>query len=99
MRRLGEKGAGFASLSEAIDTTPGGTLVFHVMGALAVFERALIVERTRAGLAAARKRGKALGRPRKLTAEQVAHAREAIEGGLQTLSGMAELLKVDHSTL
>jgi DNA invertase Pin-like site-specific DNA recombinase len=100
VRQLGGKEAGFASLSEAIDTTtPGGTLVFHMMGALAEFERALIVERTRAGLAAARKRGKALGRPRKLTADQVAHAREVIEGGLQTPSGMAELLRVDPSTL
>jgi DNA invertase Pin-like site-specific DNA recombinase len=100
VQRLGDKGAGFASLSEAIDTTtPSGTLVFHMMGALAEFERALIVERTKAGLAAAKKRGKALGRPRKLTADQVAHAREVIEGGLQTSSGMAELLKVDHSTL
>jgi DNA invertase Pin-like site-specific DNA recombinase len=100
VRQLGGKEAGFASLSEAIDTTtPGGTLVFHMMGALAEFERALIVERTRAGLAAARKRGKALGRPRKLTADQVAPAREVIEGGLQTPSGMAELLRVDPSTL
>ncbi len=69
------------------------------MGALAEFERAPIVERTRAGLTAAKKRGKALGRPRKLTPEQVAHAREAIETGLQTPAGMAGLLGVDHSTL
>lgn len=100
VRQLGNKGAGFASLSEAIDTTtPGGTLVFHMMGALAEFERTLIVERTRAGIVAARKRGKALGRPRKLSPEQVAHAREAIQGGMQTASGMAELLGVDNSTL
>jgi DNA invertase Pin-like site-specific DNA recombinase len=55
---------GFASLTEQIDTTtPGGTLIFHVFGALAEFERALIVERTQAGLAAARARGRMGGRP------------------------------------
>ena len=51
---LGERGVGFRSLTEAIDTTTaGGKLLFHIMGALAEFERQLIVERTRAGLAAA----------------------------------------------
>ncbi|WP_292530161.1 recombinase family protein [Methylocystis sp.] len=100
IRELGARGAGFASLSESIDTTtPGGKLVFHIMGALAEFERTLIVERVNAGIAAAKKRGKHVGRPRKLTVEQVAHAREAIEGGLQTRAGMAALLGVDGSTL
>lgn len=94
------RGAGFASLSESIDTTTaGGKLVFHIMGALAEFERTLIVERVNAGIAAAKRRGKHVGRPRKLTIEQVAHAREAIEGGLQTRAGMAALLGVDDSTL
>jgi DNA invertase Pin-like site-specific DNA recombinase len=69
------------------------------MGALADFERALIIERVNAGIAAAKKRGKHLGRPRKLTAEQIAHAREAIEGGMQSPAGMAALLGVDYSTL
>jgi DNA invertase Pin-like site-specific DNA recombinase len=69
------------------------------MGALAEFERALIVERVNAGIASAKKRGKHVGRPRKLTPEQIVHAREAIDGGLQTPAGMAELLGVDHSTL
>lgn len=100
VRQLGERGAGFASVSEAIDTTTaGGKLVFHIMGALAEFERSLIVERVTAGIAAAKKRGKHVGRPRKLTPEQVAHAQAAIAGGLQTAAGMAELLGVDHSTL
>jgi len=54
---LGERGVGFRSLSEAIDTgSAGGRLVFHLMGALAEFERSLIVERTTAGLKAARER-------------------------------------------
>ena len=100
VRQLGARGAGFASLSESINTTmAGGKLVFHIMGALAEFERSLIVERVNAGIAAARKRGKHIGRPRKLTPEQVAHAREVIDGGLQTPAGMAGLLGVDHSTL
>ena len=100
VRHLGARGAGFTSLSESIDTTTaGGTLIFHMMGALAEFERALIVERVNAGIASAKKRGKHIGRPRKLTPEQIAHAREAIDDGLQTPAGMAGLLGVDHSTL
>ena len=99
VRQLGERGAGFASLSEAIDTTIGGKLILHIFGALAEFERALIVERVNAGMTAAKRRGKHVGRPRKLTAEQVAHAREVIDAGLQTPAGMAALLGVDHTTL
>ena len=100
VRQLGVRGVGFASLSESIDTTTaGGKLVFHIMGALAEFERSLIVERVTAGIAAAKKRGKHIGRPRKLTPEQIAHARDAIEGGMQTCAGMAALLGVNHSTL
>jgi DNA invertase Pin-like site-specific DNA recombinase len=57
VRQLEERGVGFRSLTEQIDTTtPGGRLIFHVFGALAEFERALIIERTQAGLAAARAR-------------------------------------------
>ncbi len=100
VRQLGDRGAGFASLSESIDTTTaGGKLVFHIMGALAEFERSLIVERVNGGIAAAKRRGKHVGRPRKLTPEQVTHAKEAIDSGLQTPAGMAELLGVDHTTL
>ena len=66
---IGKAGADFQSLSESIDTTTvGGRLIFHVMGALAKFERALIGERTKAGIQAAARRGKAVGRPRKLLA-------------------------------
>src|SRR3954470_8865445 len=64
---LAERGIGFKSLTEQIDTTtPGGKLIFHVFGALAEFERDVIRERTQAGLAAARARGRLGGRPRKL---------------------------------
>ena len=68
---FGERGVHFASISESIDTsTAGGRLVFHMMGALAEFERALISERTCAGLEAAKRRGAQLGRPKKLAGER-----------------------------
>ena len=64
IEELAERGVGFMSLQEAIDTTSaGGRLVFHVFGALAEFERELIRERTLAGLASARARGRKGGRP------------------------------------
>src|SRR5215210_5082854 len=67
IRQLHERGVGFKSLTEQIDTTTsGGKLVFHVFGALAEFERDLIRERTQAGLAAARARGRQGGRPKSL---------------------------------
>lgn len=62
---LEQRGVGFKSLTENIDTTtPSGKLIFHIFGSLAEFERALIVERTQAGLAAARARGRKGGRPK-----------------------------------
>ena len=67
-----ERGIGFKSLQESIDTTTsGGKLVFHIFGALAEFEREIIRERTKAGLTAARARGKSGGRPKALTDKQV----------------------------
>jgi DNA invertase Pin-like site-specific DNA recombinase len=70
---LDDRGIGFRSLTESLDTTtPGGRLLFHIMGALAQFERDLIKERTSAGLEAARSRGKKGGRPSKLTPQQKA---------------------------
>jgi DNA invertase Pin-like site-specific DNA recombinase len=93
------RGAGLHSLSEAIDTTTaGGRLIFHLMGALAQFERTLIIERTQAGLQAARKRGAKVGRPRALTADQVKHAHALINSGEQPAS-VARSLKVDRATL
>ena len=95
------KGAGFRSLTEAMDTTtPGGELIFHVMGALAQFERSLIVERTRAGMQAAREQGRRAGRKPKLTPEQLKHAHDLIEGeGQRSPSEVARLFNVDRSTL
>ena len=69
--KLESKGVAFTSLTEAIDTrTASGRLLFHVMGALAEFVRSLISERTKAGMAAARLRGKVLGRPSKVARHQ-----------------------------
>jgi DNA invertase Pin-like site-specific DNA recombinase len=74
---LQEKGIGFKSLTEAIDTTTsGGKLVFHIFGALAEFERDIIRERTQAGLRSARRRGRNGGRRFKLTPKQLQIARE-----------------------
>jgi DNA invertase Pin-like site-specific DNA recombinase len=70
------RGIGFRSVTEAIDTTTAqGVLVFHMFSALAEFERALIRERTRAGLAAAKRAGRTGGRPPKLTADDLDIAR------------------------
>lgn len=77
-------GIHFASLNEAIDTgTSAGMFMFHMIAALAEFERALISERTRAGMAAARVRGVKLGRPRKSArSESTAHARDGEAGSI-----------------
>lgn len=97
---LQAKGCEFVSLSEAIDTTSaGGELVFHIMGALADFERALIVERTPAVIASARKRDRCLGRPRVLTGAQLAKAAEEIATGHKTAASMAAVFGVNRSTL
>ena len=83
---LAERGIGFRSLQESIDTTtPGGKLVFHVFAALAEFERDLVRERTRAGLAAARARGRHGGRPSVLTGNRLRVARELYASGQYTV--------------
>lgn len=97
---LGERDIGFRSLSEAIDTTSAsGRLLFHVMGALAEFERALISERTCAGMAAARARGVHVGRPPKLADDDILQAKLEIESGTASLRELAEALGVAPLTL
>jgi DNA invertase Pin-like site-specific DNA recombinase len=97
---LNANGIGFQSLSEAIDTTTaGGRLIFHVMGALAEFERALISERTKAGMASAKARGAAIGRPPKLTAEQIRFAQQEVEQRRATIALLAQSFDVSPLTL
>lgn len=89
---LAAKGVGFRSLTEAIDTTtPGGRLVFHLFGALGEFERDLIRERTRAGLAAAAARGRKGGRKPVATPERIDRARAMIARGLSVREAAARL--------
>ena len=97
---LGGRGVGLRSLHESIDTTtPAGKLTFHVFGALAEFERDVMRERTRAGLLAARKRGKKLGRPRSLSREQVEMARSMMANPKLSARRVAEQLGVHRATL
>jgi DNA invertase Pin-like site-specific DNA recombinase len=89
------------SLTEKIDTsTPGGKLIFHLMGALAEFERDLIRERTNAGLAAARARGHVGGRPRKLSTNgKVALALRLVEDSHHSIDDICSTLGISRSTL
>lgn len=99
VQTLGDRQIGFQSLSENIDTTTaGGRLVFHIMGALAEFERSLIVERTKAGMESARSRGRHLGRAPSLNPKKIEHARLLIDRG-STVSDAARTLNVGRSTL
>lgn len=93
------KGAHFRSLSENIDTTSsGGRLVFHIMGAMAEFERALIVERTKAGMAVAKARGVKMGRKKLLDSIQLKQARMLLENG-ESVGHVAQGMRVSRSTL
>jgi DNA invertase Pin-like site-specific DNA recombinase len=96
---LEARGVGFRSLTEAIDTTTsGGRLIFHVFGALGQFERALIRERTKAGLTAAAARGRKGGRKPVVTADKLQRAREHIANGLNVREAAARL-KVGKTAL
>jgi DNA invertase Pin-like site-specific DNA recombinase len=97
---LEDRGIGFRSLQEAIDTTSsGGRLVFHVFAALAEFERDLIRERTNAGLQAARARGRTGGRPSLLTKEKLNTARRLYEQQDMTVAKIGEVLGVSRTTV
>jgi DNA invertase Pin-like site-specific DNA recombinase len=93
------RGVGFRSLTEAIDTTtPGGRLIFHVFGALGQFERDLIRERTKAGLAAAATRGRKGGRKPVVTEDKLQRAKDYIANGLNVREAAARL-KVGKTAL
>jgi DNA invertase Pin-like site-specific DNA recombinase len=95
-----ERGAGFRSLAEDIDTTtPAGRLIFHVFASIAQFERERISERTKEGLEAARKRGRIGGRPPALTAAQRAEVRRMRDEEGRRLSEIAQLFRVSVKTV
>src|SRR5712692_2997337 len=90
---LKQRGVKFRSLTEAIDTeTPTGRAMWQMIGVLAELERSLISERTRAGVKAAKRRGVKFGRKRKLTPQQIEHARELIDNGEARQHHVADLL-------
>lgn len=94
------RGVQFQSLTEKIDTTnPLGRAMLHMVALLAELERGLIVERTKAGQEAARRRGVKFGPKHKLSDAQIAHARQLIEEDDKATSEVAALLNVDRSTL
>ena len=96
---LKQRGVKFRSLTEPIDTeTPAGSAMWEMIGVLAQLERSLIAERTRAGVKAAQRRGVKFGRKPKLSAPQIAHARQLIDGG-QRVQDVASLLNVGRVTL
>lgn len=97
---LEKMGVGFMSLTESINTgTPAGKMVFHIFGALAEFERNLIIERTNAGLAAARARGKFGGRPRTVNINKMKHAIKLYHEGETSIKEICELASITKPTL
>ncbi len=101
INKLNERNVGFISLTESIDTTTaGGKLIFHIMGALAEFERDLIRERTNAGLEAARARGKKGGRPKTLpTSSKVALAQKLYADKSNSIEDICKNLRISKPTL
>lgn len=98
--RIETTGAGFRSLTEAIDTTtPAGRMMMQMVGAFAEFERAMIHERTSAGLDAARAEGRVGGRRPKLTPSQRADVVENVTSGRHTAAQMARLYRVSEPTV
>ena len=100
MELIEAAGAGFRSLTEAIDTTtPAGRMMMQMVGSFAEFERAMIRERTRAGLASARRRGRTGGRRHKLSADQREEIITRINAGQWSNAEAARLFAVHPSTI
>ena len=97
---LEDRGIALKSLQESIDTTSSsGKLIFHVFGALAEFERNLIRERTKAGLAAARARGRQGGRPKALNPSRRALAVQLYRDRKHTVKEICEMMQISKPTL
>jgi DNA invertase Pin-like site-specific DNA recombinase len=100
MERLGQTKAGFKSLTEAIDTTtPAGRMMMQMVGAFAEFERAMLRERTKAGLETARQEGRIGGRRAKLSLQQQAEIRKMVTKGDKTAADAARLFKIHPATV
>ncbi|MGL1889781.1 MAG: recombinase family protein [Reichenbachiella sp.] len=97
---LRQRGVDFIAITQGINTTTAsGRMMFSMLAVFAEFERETIAERTKAGMQAAKKRGTHIGRPFKLTGEQVTHAHKMIESGQETITSMARLYGVVPLTL
>lgn len=100
LEKVEMKGAGFNSITEAIDTTtPAGRMMMQMVGSFAEFERAMIKERTFAGLVAARAQGRIGGRRPKLTTSQREDVVENVSSGRKTAAQMARLYRVSEPTI
>ena len=100
MEQIAQLGAGFRSLTEAIDTTsPGGRMMMQIVGSFAEFERAMLRERTRNGLDAARKQGRIGGRRPKLTEHQRQEILTLVQTEQKTAADAARLFNVHPATV
>lgn len=100
MEKIALAGAGFRSLTEAIDTTsPGGRMMMQIVGTFAEFERAVLRERTRSGLDAARKQGRVGGRKPKLATHQQQEIVKLVKSGKKTAADVARLFNVHPATV
>ena len=100
LEKIEEAGAAFQSLTEAIDTsTPAGRMMMHIVGSFAEFERAMLRERTRNGLEAARLEGRIGGRRPKLTVQQQKEIVTLVTSGQKTGADAARLFQVHPSTV
>lgn len=100
MERIAEAGAGFRSITESIDTTtPAGRMMMQMVGSFAEFERAMIRERTSAGLAAARAEGRTGGRRKKLNDVKRREIAESVITGRKSAADMARLYNISQPTV
>ena len=100
MEKIAQAGAGFRSLTEAIDThSPGGRMMMQMVGSFAEFERAMLRERTRNGLDAARKQGHIGGRRQKLKKQQQKEIVQLVNSGHKTAAEAARLFNVHPATV
>ena len=99
IKLLQDKGVGFKSVTESIDTsTPSGRFLLTVLSAISAMEREIIIERTRSGLAAAKARGRVGGRPSKLTEEQVRLARQLLQDPTNSIASVCRTLGIGKAT-